>query len=83
MMATYSFEMELRLQDGADFVGTANILYAAGCGDALFAETNGIPSLYFDRDAETLEDALCSAIRQAVSAGVDIVNIHIPPTETD
>ena len=38
-------------------------LYAAGCDDAAFGVDDGLPLAEFDREAQTLADAIASAVR--------------------
>jgi len=48
-------------------------LYEAGCDDAVLSVGNGISSLEFDREAESFEGAVLSAIQNVASSGVATV----------
>ncbi len=54
-------------------------LYEAGCDDALINYRNGAVYLEFDREAESLEDAVVSAIKNIRSATVDADVASVSP----
>ena len=56
----------------------ADTLYEAGCDDGTPGTCNGVFSIDFHREADSLESALRSAIANVKSAGyeVDRVEIH-------
>jgi hypothetical protein len=45
-------------------------LFEAGCDDAVFGVERGLPVATFDRDDETLADAIASAVRALESVGL-------------
>ncbi|WP_420445177.1 hypothetical protein [Candidatus Poriferisodalis sp.] len=77
-MATHHFEI---VTDGTDLLRweTLEALYEAGCTDA----TIGHNTVEFDREAPSLDEALCSA-RQAVESvpGVRVCSIRLEPALT-
>jgi len=73
-MKTYEFEF-LLANANYDDEGLAERLYGSGCDDALLAFSNGIAQLCFDRDANSLETAVFSAIKDAESAGVKVTRV--------
>ena len=55
---------------------TVNAVYEAGCDDATVGYSNGIPLAGFTREAESLEAAILSAIRDLESVdGVRVVRV--------
>jgi len=52
-------------------------LYEAGCDEAILSFRNGIPYPEFDREAESLEEAILSAVQSAERAdsGVRVVRV--------
>jgi len=58
-------EFTLVLDNGFEINdATENMLFEAGCDDALLLSRNGIVYLDFDREAASLEEAIFSAIKQ-------------------
>ena len=80
-MATYTFTL---IVDGPDLQAgeLADHVFEAGCDDALIGWADGVQLADFDREADTLEDALRSAVAELGSiAGVTAVRLadeHIP-----
>jgi len=60
--------------------GLEDALYQAGCNDALINYRNGIVCLDFDREANTLSNAIFSAINDIENAGIDAKVSHIEGT---
>lgn len=53
------------------------MLLDAGCDDATIGSANGVQYVHFDRDAETLGEAVVSAIRAVESVkGVNVVDVN-------
>jgi hypothetical protein len=65
-------------EDARDFDDVSNAVYEAGGDDTLVGELAGKPYVSFDREAETLEDALRSALRTIKAAGLEVVRCEIP-----
>lgn len=64
--------------EGPDLQSDAasDALFDAGCGDALVGRADGIQYLDFDRDAESLEGAVLSAVSDIESVtGVEVVRL--------
>lgn len=53
-------------------------LFESGCDDALLSMKNGRVYLTFDREAESREDAIESALRNIVGAGYAYEEIRVP-----
>lgn len=81
VIATFAFTVIL---DGLDDINEdlANRLFEAGCDDAMLGCCNGVVSLEFDRDADSLAEAVGSAVRDITSAGCSPAKILLSP-ETD
>lgn len=54
----------------------ADALFEEGCDDATFSMVGGKPRLDFDREAESLEDAVLSALDDIRRAG-ERLGIHL------
>ncbi|CAN5596883.1 DNA-binding protein [soil metagenome] len=67
-MTTFTFTL---IAEGPDLQtdGLADALFEAGCDDALVGRADGIQYIDFDREAETLADAVLSAV-----AGVETID---------
>jgi len=75
-MAKYEFTLILK--------GTAELteemadaLYEAGCDDGTPGTCNGVFSIDFHREADSLESALRLAIANVKSAGYDVARVEI------
>jgi len=74
-MPTFQFTL---LVDGPDIQGDdyLDALFKAGCDDALVGSTDGVQYLDFDREADSLSEAIMSAISDVETvAGVEVVRI--------
>jgi hypothetical protein len=59
----------------------ADALFEAGCGDASFGSCEGVAFGDFDREAETLEVAIRSAIADIQRAGLNVARLeHVEQT---
>ena len=74
---TYLFT--LTLSGDEDDVNDKNTdaLFEAGCDDALFGARCGVLYLNFAREAESLGDAIGSAVKDAEKAGMRVVKVEI------
>jgi hypothetical protein len=72
-MDQYSFTVEIAgvATDGA----YDDILYEAGCSDALVMVVDGRMMIDFDRPASSYERAVESAVSDLTRAGIKIVNV--------
>ena len=57
----------------------ADALFEAGCDDATPASSGGVVRLDFDREAESLGEALGSAVVDLEKAGCRVARIDIEP----
>ena len=55
----------------------ANDLYEAGCDDGTPGTCNGVFSIDFHRQADSLEAAINSAIKNVEGAGYTVEKVHI------
>ena len=67
-MQTYTFTLVLRDQTEMT-EDLAEALAAAGCDDGLAGSSGGIAAVIFDREAQSLEQAVRSAIADVQKAG--------------
>ena len=73
---TFSFTV---ITDGADIMTDESYktLLNAGCDDATIGSANGVQYIHFDRDAETLGEAIVSAINAVESVkGVNVIDVN-------
>ena len=54
-----------------------NALYEAGCDDGTLGVSNGVPFVYFHREANDLESAICSAVADVQKAGCVVERVQI------
>ena len=59
----------------------ANSLYEAGCDDGTAGSSDGVASISFSRDAETLQDAIRSALTDIRRAGCVAGSVRIEQEE--
>ena len=73
-MTTYTFTL---LFAGPEAEGFVDTLYEAGCDDALFGVQHGVQFADFDREAESLEAAVATALRsvETVIPGAEVVRV--------
>ncbi len=57
----------------------ANRLYEAGCTDGSISTAGGVTRIDFHREAETLEDAMRSAVADVQSAGFQVARVQLQP----
>ena len=74
-MKTYEFSLVLA---GAEVSNDdCDALYEAGCDDGTVITRNGVTYVAFDREAESLEDAIRSATAQVRAAGFDVARVEM------
>lgn len=56
-------------------------LFEAGCDDALLAFRNGVAFLEFDREADSFESAILSAVKDVENAREEITVSHVEPDD--
>lgn len=76
----YEFSLVIESQAGltADLEDT---LYEAGCDDALLSFRNGIMHLNFDRESNTFENAILSAIKQVEQNKLHLQVKRVEPSD--
>lgn len=79
-MTTWSFEFVLSGFDRPT-EEALDALFEAGCDDASLLERGTTPVLQFDRDAESIEDALSSALRDVEQAQVGATVLRVEPDD--
>jgi hypothetical protein len=55
----------------------ADTLFEAGCDDATVGSRGGVVHMHFDREADTFQEAVVSAIRDVWSAGIEVARIDL------
>ena len=58
--------------------GLANALYESGCDDAGVGSCEGVVTVDFDREAESLGDAIGSAVKDVERAGFSVARVDVP-----
>lgn len=79
-MNTYSFTLVLKGVNETT-PDLEDALYNSHCDDALINFRNGTVYLDFDRESETLENAIISAIKDVESSSLSTQVIHVAPDE--
>jgi len=79
-MQTYTFTVVLGGQTEMT-EDLAEALAAAGCDDGLAGSSNGVASVIFDREAESFEQAVRSAIADVQKAGCHVAWVKIEPED--
>ncbi len=79
-MQTYTFTVILGDQSEMT-ENLAEALAAAGCDDGLAGSSGGVAAVIFDRDAESLEQAVRSAIADVQKAGCRAAWVKIEPED--
>jgi hypothetical protein len=75
-MKTYEFDVVLKeVSQVTD--DQADGLFAAGCDDGTPTCCNGVAWIHFDREANSLEEAIQSAVSQVRSAGFHIAKVEL------
>jgi hypothetical protein len=59
----------------------ADALYEASCDDAGVGSCDGVLTVDFDREAESLGKAIGSAVVQVEHAGFSVARIEVEPTK--
>jgi hypothetical protein len=73
---TYSFTLILAAVTEMT-VEMADALFEAGCDDSSPWSSEGVVSVAFDREAESLGDAIGSAIKNVEAAGYTIARVDV------
>jgi hypothetical protein len=59
----------------------ANALYEAGCSDALVGSCDGVVTVDFDREADSFEEAVRSAIADVMRANIGVTVARVEPDD--
>jgi hypothetical protein len=79
-LKTHQFTLTLRgVAEITDALEDA--VLAAGCDDALLWSRDGVTGLHFDRDAESLGDAIGSAVKDIERAGFSVARVEVDETK--
>ncbi len=65
-----------------DFDDLAEATFEAGCDDGTVSESDGVTTIGFAREAESLETAIRSAIVQVESVGCVVARVEIEDLAT-
>ena len=79
-MPTYTFKVILGDQTEMT-EDLAEALAAGGCDDGLAGSSGGVAEVIFDREAESLEQAVRSAIAVVQKAGCRVARVEIEPED--
>jgi hypothetical protein len=74
-MKTYEFSLVLTVSEVSD--DDCNALYEAGCSDGTVVTRNAVTHIAFDREAESLEDAIRSATADVRAGGFDVARVEM------
>jgi hypothetical protein len=74
-MKTYEFSVVLTAPELTN--DDCDALYAAGCDDGTVVTRDGITRVAFDREAESLEEAIRSATAQVRAAGFQVTKVEM------
>lgn len=74
-MKTYEFSLILKAGEVND--EQCDALYAAGCDDGTIVTRDGVTHIAFDRQANSLEDAIRSATANVRAAGFEITRVEM------
>ena len=78
-MKTYAFEIVLEQAQLSD--EECDRLYEGGADDATIVTREGVTRLAFDREAESLEEAIRTATAATESAGFPVTRIELQAPE--
>jgi hypothetical protein len=74
-MKTYEFSLVLTAAEVTN--DDCDALYEAGCDDGTVVTREGGTYVAFDREAESLEDAIRSATAQVRAAGFEVARVEM------
>ncbi len=72
-----SYEFTVILAGSPAVEAIADAVYEAGCDDTLLHSRAGTTYLEFDREAPSLADAVASAVRDVMKAGLAVAKIEM------
>jgi hypothetical protein len=71
----FEFRLVLKPIEMTEELG--NALHEAGCDDGTHGVSNGVPFIYFHREANNLESAIRSAVADVQKAGCTVHRVEI------
>jgi len=74
-MTTYEFSIVLKAGEITN--KDCDALYKAGCDDGTVVTRDGVTYITFDREAESLEDAIRSATANVRAAGFAVARVEM------
>jgi hypothetical protein len=73
-----SYEFDVVLKDASEVTDEqADALFESGCDDGTSASCDGLAWIHFDRESDSLEEAIRSAVAQVRSAGLAVARIEL------
>ena len=75
-MRTYGFSVVLTAP--ALRIEECDALYEAGCDDGTIVTRNEVTFIAFDREADSLEQAIRSATTHVRAAGLEVARVEMP-----
>jgi hypothetical protein len=72
---TYNFSLVLSAPELTN--GDCDALYEAGCDDGTVVTRDGVTRVAFDREAESLEEAIRSATAEVRAAGFHVTKVEM------
>lgn len=78
-MRTYAFSVILNASEATEQM--ANALFEAGCDDCVPGECHGVVIVHFDRESDSMESAVTSAVRQIITAGYQVKRVEMDAEE--
>lgn len=79
-MSSYSFSLVIT-PPNVDEEVVVNKLFEGGCDDGTFSVSGGLYEIEFDREAESLRDAVTSAISDVNKAGIGSRVVRVVPDD--
>lgn len=80
-MKTYSFSVILGEPEMTETM--ADRLFECGLDDCLPGSCHGVVTVHIDREAETMEVALTTAVRQVLDAGYQVKRVEFDQDEVE
>lgn len=80
-MPVFEFSLVTSADESIEHAVLEDALFEAGCDDALLVRRDSVWSLDFDREAETLLEAVMSAIEDVEHARVSLSVLRVEPDE--
>jgi hypothetical protein len=79
-METYNFTLIIS-PPAVDQEAAADKLYGGGCGDAMFSVSGGVYEVQFDREANSIQEAVLTAISDVNQAGIGSQVVRVVPDD--